>query len=55
MVIRYTQINRAKSIARQGFRTSDCSDALNVEKSGNVRFHFQTDTSVTENYFVFGI
>ena len=36
-------------------RTSNCSDVLNVEKSGNVRISFQTDKTVTENYFVFVI
>ena len=34
-------------------RTSDCSDALTVEKSGNDRINFQTDTPVTGNYFLF--
>ena len=37
------------------FAQSDCSDVLNVEKSGNVRINFQTDTAVTKNDFVIGI
>ena len=36
-------------------RRFDCSDVLNVEKSGNVKIYFQTDKPVTENYFVFVI
>ena len=44
-----------RTIYSWDLRTSDCSDVLNVEKSGNVRINFQTDIPVTENYFVFVI
>ena len=44
-----------RTIYSWDLRTSDCSDVLNVEKSGNVRINFQTDKPVTENYFVFVI
>ena len=44
-----------RTIYSWDLRTSDCSDVLNVEKSGNVRISFQTATPLTENYFVFVI
>ena len=36
-------------------RTSDCSDVLNVKKSGDVRINFQTDEAVAEIYLDFVI
>ena len=44
-----------RTIYSWDLRTSDCSDALNVEKSDNVRINFQMDTAVTENYFAYVI
>ena len=41
-----------RTIYSWNLHKSDCSDVLNVEKSGNVRTNFQTDTAVTENYYL---
>ena len=53
--MKFQSYKNGRLIYSCNIRTSNCNDVLNVEKSGNVRIHFQTDKPMTENYFVFVI